>query len=294
MLLKDFFSEEEIFKDKVFNELGYSHSFGKNVLTFCDNINYLTIALKNTNISAIIITKDLLKDAGETDKGICIAQNPRDRFFELYRTMVDKNLLKPPFKYGRGENVEISSSSIVSSKSYIGSNTIISENVVIKDNVYIGDNCFIDTGVIVGNNGILYTLENGNNSFIKHGGVVEIGNNVTLLSNSVIVKSVFPNMPTKVDDYSIIGISTTIGHEARIGKNCRVLGNCVVAKNAQLGDNTIIGSSSVIRENITLGSNVDVKAGSIVIKNVKDSEVVSGNFAMNHNQNVKNYFKSQK
>ncbi|MBE0499652.1 MAG: hypothetical protein IBX43_10535 [Campylobacterales bacterium] len=294
MQLSDYIPLEDIHVNGIFDELGYSDSAGENVLTFCDNLNYLNIALENENISSIIITKDLSAYAKETKKGICISEKPRNSFFDIYNSLKGSNLLRCDRTYGVGYGVNIAPKAIISDKSYIGNNSVISDNVIIKENVFIGDNCFVDSGAILGNDGILYMEKDENNIFIRHGGVVIIGNNVTILSNAVIVKSVFPNMPTKIDDYSIIGISTTIGHEAVVGKNCRVLGNCVVAKNAQIGDGSIIGTSSVIRENITLGNNVDVKAGSVVIKDVKDGGVVSGNFALNHTLNIKNYFKSQK
>lgn len=294
MKLSEYTAQADIHFDGIFDELGYSSSNGENILTFCDNLHYLNIALNNKNVSSIIIKKELLKDIKNTTKGISISDNPRNSFFVIYNSMRGHNLFKYKINYGIGENVSIASSASVSSKSYIGNNSVISENVTIKDNVYIGDNCFIDAGAVIGNDGILFMEQDGNNIFIRHAGIVHLGNNVTILSNATVVKSLFPNMPTTIDDYSIIGIATTIGHEARIGKNCKVLGNCVVAKNSQIGDGSIIGSSSVIRENLVLGENVDVKAGSIVVKNIKDGEIVSGNFAINHNLNVKNYFKSQK
>jgi len=294
MKLLDYIEKEYIHQNGVFDDLGYSNSKGKNVLTFCDNLNYLNIALVNNNISSIIIRKDLLIYIKDTTKGILLSENPRNSFFDIYNTMRENDLFNYKYKYGVGENLTISSSANISKKCYIGNNSVISDNVTIKDNVFIGENCFIDSGAVLGNDGILYMKKDDNNIFIRHTGIVVIGDNVTILANATIVKSVFPNMPTVVGDYSIIGIATAIGHEAKIGKNCRVLGNCVVAKNAQVGDGSIIGSSSVIRENLILGEKADVKAGSIVIKNVKDGEVVSGNFAMNHNLNVKNYFKSQK
>lgn len=292
MKLSDFFELSNIINDATFDDLSYSSGYGMNTLTFCDTVIYLKVALSNENISSIIINKELLKYIGDTNKGIVICKKPRDSFFDIYTYMRDNNLFKYNMNYGVDKTSIISKSAIISKNCYIGKNSVINENVIIKDNVFIGDNCFIDSGAILGNDGILYKEENGNNIFIKHAGVVKINNNVTILSNSVIVKSVFPNMPTVIGDYSIIGIATTIGHEARVGKNCRVLGNCVVAKNVNIEDNTIIGSSSVIKENIFIGKNADIKAGSIVVKDVKNEEVVSGNFALNHNLNIKNYLKS--
>jgi len=292
MKLATYFTTDTIHQNGEFQDLGYAEHKGNQILTFCDNINYLKVALENSEISSVIITNNMLPYLNNTNKGIAISNNPRKFFFDIYNKMRDEELFNIKNGYGRCNSSKISTSAIVSKKSYIGDNTIISENVVIKDNVFIGDNCFIDVGVIIGNEGVLHTYDEDENiAFIKHAGVVEIGDNVTLLANSVIVKSVFPNMPTRVSDFSIIGIATAIGHEANISKNCKILGNCVVAKNVKIMDNTIVGSSSVIRENLTLGANVNVMAGSIVVKDVIENQSVSGNFAINHSQNVKNHFK---
>lgn len=294
MKLSDYFISNNIFKDGSFDDLSYSHGNGKNILTFCDTIEYLKIALNNENISSIVIHDKLQEHVQSTKKGVALSDNPRNKFFDIYNHMRNNELFQYNFKYGRDRSAIIATSALVSTKSYIGKNTVISDNVVIKDNVFIAENCFIDSGAILGNEGILYKTDDGNNIFIKHAGIVNVEPNVTILSNAVIVKSVFQNMPTKIGKNSIIGIATTIGHEANLGKNCRILGNSVVAKNAKIGEGTIVGSNCMIRENINIGSFCDVKAGSVVIKNLKDGQVVSGNFALNHNQNVKNYFKSLK
>jgi UDP-3-O-[3-hydroxymyristoyl] glucosamine N-acyltransferase len=293
--LSDYFEEENIHTNNRFEDLGYSSHDGMMILTFCDSVHYLQLALKNDSVSVIIIKKELLGDIQETTKGICIDSNPRRKFFDIYTDMYQKKLFTIRDKYGRDQSSIISESAQISPKCHIGKNTIISENVVIKENVFIGDNCFIDAGAILGNDGMLYSIDDDeNNIFIRHAGIVVVGNNATVLSNATIVKSVFPNMPTYIGENSIIGIATTIGHEARIGKNCKILGNSVIAKNAVIGDGTLVGSSSVIRENTKIGKGVSVKAGSIVIKDVKDGESVSGNFAYNHNIHLKNFIRAQR
>ncbi len=293
MLLSDFFHKNEILKDGVFEDLGYSNHLGKDILTFCDDIYYLKRALSNKMVSAVIIKEDMTKEDMK-GRAVLLSDNPRKTFFDLYERLRDDALFHYPFNYHIDKSAKIAKSAIVSDRCFIGKNSVISDNVIIKDNVFIGDNCFIDCGAVLGCEGILYEKdENNNTRFIKHAGIVKIGDGVTLLANSVVVRSVFPNMPTVVSDYSIVGISSTVGHEASVGKNCKILGNCVIAKNVQIGADTIIGSSSVVRENIKIGKNADIKAGSIVVKDVKDGSIVSGNFAINHRINVKEYMKKR-
>ena len=293
MKLSDFFQIKNIYKNSDFCDLGYSFHTGNKILTYCDNVHYLEQALYNSDVTSIIIKKDMLSHLPETKKGIVFDDNPRNCFFKLYNVLREKKYFKPFFDFYISKSASIAKTAIVSKKSYIGKNTIISDSVIIKDNVYIGDDCFVDVGVTIGNEGMLYVQENDNTVFIQHAGSVVIENSVTLLSNSVVVKSVFPNMPTTIGHHSIVGIATTIGHEAYISNNCKILGNCVVAKNVHIGEGSIVGSSSVLRENISLGKHTDVKAGSVVVKDVCDDDVVSGNFAYDHLKRVKNYVKEQ-
>lgn len=292
MKLSDFFNENDIIQDGEFLDLSYADAKGKKILTFCDNLFYLNKALKNSDVSAVIIENTLKAHLKETTKAFSISSNPRNSFFDVYAHLRDNKLFPKNFNYGIESSAKIASSAIISQKCYIGKNCVISDGVIIKDDVFIGDNCFIDSGAILGNEGILYKKVEGDNLFIKHAGIVIIEENVTILANAVIVKSIFTNMPTKVGAYSIIGIATTIGHEATIGRNCRILGNCVIAKNVNISHNTIVGSNSIIRENISIGENCDVKAGSVVVKHMKDNEEVSGNFAFDHKKNTINYLKN--
>ena len=297
MQLKNYFSANLIYKDGSFQNLSYAKGEGKCLLTFCDSINYLNLALSNKSITAVITKKSLIAKIEDKNItiGVALDDNPRNKFFTIYNKLQADNYFKNNFKYGIAESAIVASSAIVSTNSYIGKNSIIADNVVIKEGVFIGDNCFIDSGAIIGNDGILWVKDSNNqHTHIRHCGAVKIGSNVSILANAVVVRSIFPNMPTIVDDHCIIGISTTIGHEVVVSKNCIVSGSCVLAKNVNIGKGSIIGAMSFIRENITVGSKADIKAGSVVVKNVAKGEAVSGNFAINHNQNIKNYLNNIK
>ena len=45
MKLSNYFEKENILNDGYFDDLAYSNATGKNIMSFCDNISYLKIAL---------------------------------------------------------------------------------------------------------------------------------------------------------------------------------------------------------------------------------------------------------
>jgi len=289
MRLSDYF-HENLLSDGEFDVLGNADSPERNTLAYCDNEYFMQIASKNNNITCLITMRDLAENNMQA-KGVVLSDTPRNTFYELHQQLLPQNLKKIERKTGKGSSIH--QSAIISEHAVIGNNVVINENVVIKDDVIIGDNVFIDTNVVIGSEGLLYTSSNGWHSHVRHAGGVSIGNSVSILCNSVIVKSVNQTSLTKVGDNSIIGISTTVGHDAKIGKNCVIGGNSVIARGAVVNDNAFIGASSFIREYTDIGRNAKVKIGSIVIESVPDNGVVSGNFACRHDRRLADYVRKK-
>ena len=278
-------------RDGSFKALGHADSNVKGTLAYGDTVFYIDRANKNENISCLITKREYAKQV-DASKGLLLCQNPRDAFYELHNELLTKNLIDLKLNCTVGKGCEIHPRAIVSRKTKIGNNVVISENAVIKDNVIIGDNTFIDAGVVIGNEGLLYITKQGRHCRVKHGGGVEIGENVAILSNAVVVKSIHETLLTRIGDNSIIGIMSAIGHEAQIGANCVISGNCVIARRATVKDGAWIGSSSVVREYISIGENAQVMAGSVVVKDVAPGKSVSGNFAVDHSKRLKDFLRS--
>ena len=293
MKLSDFYDDESLIRDSGFSLLGNVDSGKKDTLVYCDIFAYVVRAMQNENVSGVITTGELA-DHVDATKGLIISSNPRNEFLKLHNKLVEKDLIRLEIDYGVGEGCSIHPSAIISNRCKIGTNVIINENVVIKDNVMIGDNTFIDVGAIIGCEGLLGIIDNGNIIFVKHAGGVKIGSNVTILSNAVIARSVNDACFTEIGDYTIIGIATTIGHEARIGAQCVISGNCVIARRVCVNDGARIESSVVVREHVIIGTGAQVKAGSIVVKDVGNNKAVSGNFAMEHNKHLRQYIRRSK
>lgn len=293
MKLSDMIDSSELLRDAEFQDLGYSHDPGYLMLTFCDNIYYLNKVLANSSVSAII-TNPCLVDKVPEQYGLVVSNDPRNTFFDVYVRLLSMGCFHFCQETGMGENCKIAKSALISPNTFIGDNVIIGENVVIHDNVIIGDGTRIESGAVVGAQGILYVFLKDRIKFVEQVGGVVLGKEVTLLANSVVARSIFPNAPTRIDDYALVGISSNIGHDSHIGESSRILGNCVVAKSAKVGKMVAMGTSSVIRENITIGDYARVQAGSIVVEDVGENMRVSGNFAMDHNKHMRNFFKAKK
>jgi UDP-3-O-[3-hydroxymyristoyl] glucosamine N-acyltransferase len=282
--LSNYFDPSEVQCDGTFEDLGHADSVVADTLAYCDTIHYLGIAGANPCVTCILTTADLAAQA-PLGKGLVVSADPRNAFYRLHESLGSGQ--------SQGEG-RIHVSAIISPKAKIGRSVTIAERVVIMDEVVVGDHSFIDAGAILGAEGLLYIREDGNNRRIRHRGEVRLGQHVTVLANAVIARAIHPGQPTDIEDHSIIGIASTIGHEAHVGRNCVISGNCVIARHACLGDRAWIGTGAVVREYVRVGAGASVKAGSVVVEDVPDGAEVSGNFAVPHARRVMQYLKDKR
>ena len=268
----------------------FSYCLKNGILCYCESINYVKLANNNKKVTCVITNQSLSKYVLK-NKGLVVTTNPRNLFYNLHIKLHKNKKSLKNIKFKKGRNTKIHKSALISNDCKIGNGVVIKENVVIGEGVTIQDNVFVDIGVVIGSEGILYKKDASSISRIPHAGRVIIRKGATILSNSVIVKSVHESQPTIIGENNLIGISSNIGHDVNLGKNCVVSGNCVIARGAKIGDNVFIGTSSFLREYVKVGKKAEIKVGSIVINDIKAGQSVSGNFAIDHRKNIKHYLK---
>jgi len=289
MKLSDIFDAREIVRDAEFTALGRAASDVPGTLAYAETVFYVAEAVANPQVAAVLTTRELA-DRVAPPRGLVLSGAPRNRFYEIHERLLDAGQAGASMDYGVGARCVIHPSATVSPQTRIGHDVVIRERAVLRDHVSIGDGALIDAGAVIGAEGLLYRIDaNGDNVFVRHAGAVRIGAGVAILSNAVIVKSVHGHPVTTVNDHSIVGIGTNVGHEAQVGRNCVIASNCVVARGARIADGAWIGTSSVIREYISVGRGARVQAGSIVVSDVKDAQSVSGNFAVEHRKHLAQY-----
>jgi UDP-3-O-(R-3-hydroxymyristoyl)-glucosamine N-acyltransferase len=224
----------------------------------------------------------------EKDKyGIIISNNPRKDFFELHNKLV-----KEDFYFTKRDN-QISEKAYISEKANIGKyNIIIEDNIIIEagvtiyENVTIRRGTTIKSGTILGADGFQYVRDREEIIKVEPAGELEIAENVVIHNNSVIDKGIFGK--TFIGENTKIYNLVHVAHDSKIGKNVFLTAGVIVCGRVKIGDNSYLGPNCTIKNGLFLDKNSKVSMGAVVTKNVKDNEVVTGNFAIPHEQFIKN------
>jgi UDP-3-O-[3-hydroxymyristoyl] glucosamine N-acyltransferase len=289
--LSQFFPNQRIIKDGDFSHLNKPDAEDEGALVYCENEKFFQQALQNPYVSAIITTRVF---AERCPISCVISDTPRLEYYRLYNHLQSQGLLSPVMEFGRGNLCEIHPTAVISPNSLIDDGVVIEPHVIIGDNVVIGKGTYIAAGTVIGTDGLMPLWDTDGTALrVHHAGSVVIGNHTNILANSVIVRSVFPE-PTTIRNNTYIGVMTNIGHDAYVGNQCFIAGNCVIAGAARIEDGVKIWASSSITHGCHVAKNAQIMMGSVVISNVKEGEVVSGNFAYNHRQHTTKYLKESK
>ena len=276
-------------KDGEFNWLGLTAEEyeGKKVLTFLNDEKYYKEIENNRSITCIVTTDEVAKKIEKDKYGIIISENPRKDFFELHNKLV-----KEDFYFTKKEN-KISEKAVISKKATIGDyNIIIEDDVIIEAGVTIYENVTIKKGSIirsgarVGGNGFEFSRFGKEVLSVEFAGDVFVDENVEIQNNTCVDRGVFDRTylgkNVKVDNL------VHIAHDVKVGDNTLVVACTFIGGRTRIGKNSYLGPNCTVKNGLVLGENSKVSMGAVVTKNVKDNEIVTGNFAIPHEQFIKN------
>ncbi len=262
-------------------------------LTFIAEKKYVSILRKNSNISSVICTEIVADQIRrESEVGIIIHEKPRELFYKVHLCTSSWN--KEDTTTFISSTAKIAPSAVISPKNVqIGENCVIEDGAIIKPGVSVGDGTKIRSGVVLGAEGFEITRVDGKPLVIPHLGKLKIGENVDIFSNSTICKSIFLGSENVIADEVFIDCLVHVAHGVTIGRGTKVAAHATIAGNVSIGENAWIGPGTTISNGIDVGNDAFIALGSVVISDVVSGQKVSGNFAIDHQENLLSYSKAK-
>lgn len=248
------------------------------VISYCTSEKYLSYAINNPKIKALILSECLYNSISESIKkqfSFIISKTPEWTFYKAYHHCIDKGLYPLYTWETKLGNATLLPGSIVENGVIIGDNVTIGNNTVIKSGTIIGDNVRIGSCCVIGADGFqLIKDDMGRNHTISHVGRTYIGDHVTIGDNSTISRSLF-------EGYTFIGDNTKMSSHVHIAHNCIVdedcvmtvgaclMGSAVLQRNVWMAPYSCVMNQTVIAENTMVGTmsfaKTNTVSGSVVV-----------------------------
>ncbi|BAX82622.1 acetyltransferase [Labilibaculum antarcticum] len=112
-------------------------------------------------------------------------------------------------------------------------------------------------------------------TFIEPGAIVgkfnRIGEGCIILAASFISNNV------KIGKFTIVLEKSTVGHDSELGDFCSLMPNVDVGGGCYFGNNVFAGTKATIIPRRSIADRVTIGAGSVVVRNIKNSCTVFGN-----------------
>jgi UDP-3-O-[3-hydroxymyristoyl] glucosamine N-acyltransferase len=162
----------------------------------------------------------------------------------------------------------------------IGEACILNPQVVIRYECNVGDRVVIHSGTVIGADGFGYVRDDGIYHKVPQVGNVEIGDDVEIGANVCIDRATTGS--TVVGAGSKIDNLVQIGHNVRIGENVVVIAQVGISGSTEVGSGSTIAGQAGVAGHIKIGENAIVGAQAGVTKSVAPNSRVSGYPAQPH------------
>jgi UDP-3-O-[3-hydroxymyristoyl] glucosamine N-acyltransferase len=167
----------------------------------------------------------------------------------------------------------------------IGEKTVIYPNVTLREHIRVGARCIIHAGAVLGTDGFGFAPMGGVWFKVPQTGVVVIGDDVEIGSNTCIDRATFGS--TVIGSGTKIDNLVQIGHNVEIGEHCVISGMSGVAGSAVIGNHVIIAAQVGVADHSEVGDSVTVGGRSGVVGVIEAGSTVSGYPLVDHKQDLR-------
>ena len=174
-----------------------------------------------------------------------------------------------------GANVVIGANCSIGAGVEIGTGCRFAANVAIYPGSRLGARCLVHSGAVIGADGFGFARE-ATGAWVKipQVGRVLIGDDVEIGAGTTIDRGALGD--TVIADGVKLDNQIQVGHNVRIGAHTALAGCVGIAGSAVIGERCTVGGGAVILGHLQIADDVDVAAGTLVAKSIRNAGTYSG------------------
>lgn len=177
-----------------------------------------------------------------------------------------------------GDGTEVGPNAVIGEEAVIGQDCRIMANVTVRERCLVGDRVILQPGCVVGSDGYGYEFSGGKHVKIDQVGIVEVGNDVEIGSNSTIDRARFGK--TVIGEGTKVDNLVMIAHNVVIGKHCLVVSQSGIAGSSKLEDYVTVAAQAGVAGHVTVGSKAILTARTGVTASIPGGATYAGKPAL--------------
>jgi len=162
----------------------------------------------------------------------------------------------------------------------LGPNCVIYPNVTLMAGTQLGEGVILHAGVVLGSDGFGFAEAAAGREKFPQVGRVVVGDNVEIGANTCVDRAALGE--TRIGSGSKIDNLVQLGHNVQVGENCILVSQVGIAGSTKLGRNVIIAGQVGVAGHLEIGEGCRVGAKSGVGRSLPPGTDVSGIPAMDH------------
>lgn len=181
-----------------------------------------------------------------------------------------------------GDRVVLHPGVVIGNGVVMGNDVEIYPNVTIRDQCKIGNRVMIHPGTVIGSDGFGFEPDGEKYVKIHHTGIVQIDDDVEIGACNTIDRGTIGKTWIKS------GVKTDnliqIGHNVTVGENTIIVAQVGISGSVTVGKHVVMAGQVGIAGHLTIGDNAVLGPRAGIVKSVSDGNVMSGMPAIPHKQ----------
>ena len=177
-----------------------------------------------------------------------------------------------------GSNSHILSHCHIGDEVRIGSDTKLHPGVKVLSRCKVGNKVILNAGVVLGSEGYGFDQVKGQNLKTPHLGIVVIEDHVEIGANTCIDRARFDEsrigLGTKIDNL------VQIGHNVKVGKDCLIVAQVGIAGSVNMEDQVVVGGQAGFAGHLRIGKGAKISGQAGITKDVEPGAFLKGNPAL--------------